>query len=42
MHEVEGEGPHSQDLQAGGPFEIWKLLDVRGTIQGSGSRCDTL
>lgn len=35
---VEGEGIHSQDLQASGAFEVWELLDVSGTIQGSANR----
>ena len=31
-------GIHSQALQAGGTSEVWELLDVRGTIQGTGGR----
>lgn len=42
IDKVEGERSHSQNLQAGGAFEIWKLLDVRGTIQRSGNRDNEL
>lgn len=37
-----GGSGHSQDLQAGGAFEVWELLDVRGAVQGSGNRGNKL
>lgn len=32
---------HSQGLQAHGAFEVWELLNVRGSIQGPGNRASS-